>query len=40
MRNNHRLQLQKIANNLLKKLESGLPLMDEEEKNKIENAIL
>ena len=40
MKNNHRLQLQKIVNRLLsRKLKSGLSLFGEEEKNKIENLI-
>ena len=41
MRNNHRLQLQKIINQLLEgKQENGLPLLDEGEKNKIKNLAL
>ena len=41
MRNNHRLQLQKITNQLLEgKRENGLPLLDEGEKNKIKNLAL
>jgi len=40
MKNNHRLQLQQIANRLLAiKVESGLSLFSKEERNKIENLV-